>query len=215
MYRVILADPPWKYGQNRYQERRKGLSPDHKYPVMTTKDICELPISNITDKDCALFIWTTDAHLPDCMKVISAWGFEYRTIAFVWVKRYASGLPRVLVAPWTLKSTEICLLGIKGSPKRKAKNIRALIESEVIRDSQKPDEVHERIERMFGDVNRVELFARNQRAGWDVFGNQVEGSIRLPTPLALDGGDSAASEQLSTPEVLSTLQGESTPAHRK
>ena len=181
MYRVIYADPPWKYGQNRYQERRKGLSPDHKYPVMSTKDICELPVSNLADDDCALFVWTTDAHLQDCMKVISAWGFEYRTIAFVWVKRYPSGKPRVLVAPWTLKSTEICLLGIKGSPKRASKNIRALIEAEVKQDSQKPDEAHERIEKMFGEVSRLELFARRPRNGWSVFGNEVEGSIRLPT----------------------------------
>lgn len=188
MYRVILADPPWKYGQRRYQDGgRKGLAADHKYPVMSTKDICELPVSNLADGDCALFIWSTDAHLQDCMKVISAWGFEYRTIAFVWVKRYPSGKPRVMVAPWTLKSTEICLLGVKGSPKRVSKNVRALIEAEVLQDSQKPAEVRERIENMFGDVRMIELFARERRGLWDVFGNQVKGSIRLPTKRAEDG----------------------------
>jgi len=182
MYRVILADPPWRFGNRAYQDGgRPPIETDFHYPVMHTKDICTLPVKNIADENAALFIWTTDAHLPDCLQVISAWGFEYRTVAFVWVKRYSSGSPCVLVAPWTLKSTEICLLGIRGSPKRVAKNIRALVEAERTKHSKKPDEVHQRIERMFGDVSRVELFARSQRAGWDVFGNQVEGSIRLPT----------------------------------
>ena len=81
--------------------------------------------------------------------------------------------------------------------------------------SKKPDEVRNRIVELCGDLPRIELFAREKTSGWDVWGNEVESSIRLLTPLALDGGDSAASEQFPTPEVLSTLQDESTPAHRK
>lgn len=186
-YSIIYADPPWSFGSSAYQDGgRKGVPVDYHYPVMDTKDICLLPIKDIADQNSALFIWTTDAHLPDCLQVMKAWGFEYRTVAFVWVKRYSSGKPCVLVAPWTLKSTELCLLGIRGSPKRVVTNIRALVEAERTKHSKKPDEVRQRIERMFGDVSRVELFARSQTQGWDVFGNEVEGSIRLLTQRAVD-----------------------------
>ena len=179
-YQIIYADPPWKFGNRSYQDNgRKPIEPDEHYPIMNTKQICELDVEKIADKNSALFIWTTDAHLPDCLKVIEAWGFEYRTIAFVWLKKYKSWINCVLTAPWTLKSTEICLLGIKGSPKRKINNIRAFVEAERTVHSRKPEEVRKRIEKMFGEVPKIELFARQKTEGWDVWGNEVESDISL------------------------------------
>ena len=180
-FRVIVADPPWKFGNRAYQDNgRPPIEADAHYPVMTTKEICALPVREKADKDSALLMWTTDAHLPDALEVMKAWGFEYRTVAFVWLKQYHTGTPCVLVAPWTLKSTELCLLGVRGSPKRAAKNIRALIAAERTRHSKKPDEAMERIEALFGDVPRLELFARRKRHGWASWGNELANDVEMP-----------------------------------
>jgi N6-adenosine-specific RNA methylase IME4 len=178
-YQIIYADPPWKFNNRAYQDNdREPIEPNAYYKIMETQDICNLPIKNIRANDSALFIWTTDAHLPDCLQVMSAWGFEYRTIAFVWIKKYASGIPCVLVAPWTLKSTEICLLGIYGNPKRKSVNVYALIEAKRTKHSKKPNEVRNRIVKLFGDVSRIELFARERFEGWDYWGDELSNTIQ-------------------------------------
>lgn len=180
-FRVILADPPWKFGNRAYQDNgRPPIETDAHYPVMTTEEICKLPVREKADKDCALLMWTTDAHLPDALRVMESWGFEYRTVAFVWLKKYHTGTPCVLVAPWTLKSTELCLLGIRGSPKRAATNIRALIEAERTNHSKKPEQAMERIEALFGDVPRLELFARRKRHGWASWGNEIACDVEMP-----------------------------------
>ena len=173
-FSVVYADPPWKFGNRAYQDNgRPPIEPDEHYPVMTTEAICRLPVREIADKNAALLMWTTDAHLPDALAVMKAWGFEYRTVAFVWLKQYRTGTPCVLVAPWTLKSTELCLLGVRGRPKRAAHNVRALIKAQRTQHSRKPDEAMDRIEALFGDVARLELFARRARPGWTVWGNEV------------------------------------------
>ena len=124
-------------------------------------------------------------------------------------------MPNCRLASYTLSATEVCILGMRGRVPKQSYKVKQVIMSPRERHSKKPDEIRNRIVELFGDLPRIELFAREKTSGWDVWGNEVESSIRLLTPLALDGGDSAASEQFPTPEVLSTLQGESTPAHRK
>ena len=109
-----------------------------------------------------------------------AWGFDFKTVAFVWVKlnRMSNSLFWGM-GHWTRANAEICLLATKGSPKRQAKNIHQIVISHVEEHSKKPDEVRRRIEALRGDVPRVELFARQSSTGWDVWGNEVQSDISL------------------------------------
>ena len=174
-YSIIYADPPWQY-------RQKSLSgaAEHHYRTMDIEDICDLPISTITAKDSVLFLWATFPMLPEAFRVIKAWGFHYKTIEFVWLKKnrksdswfYGLGF-------WTRGNCEVCLLATKGHPKRKAANIHQLIISPIEAHSKKPDITREKIVTLMGDLPRVELFARQQTPGWDIWGNEVEDSISL------------------------------------
>ena len=187
-YQIIYADPPWNYSSKIANGNKKNgivnlkrVKISDNYPVMSIQDICNLPIQKISEKDCALFIWTTDAFLEDCIEIINAWGFKYKTVAFNWIKKEKSGIQTCYMAPWTLKSSELCLLATKGSMNKfKAKNnIRQLVEAIRGKHSEKPDEVRKRIVELFGNLSRIELFARQKTAGWDVWGNEVESDINL------------------------------------
>lgn len=162
-YNIIYADPAWKFGNSVYQDNgRKSRELNKQYDTMTINQIKELPLENISADDCALFMWVTDFHLPFAFELFKKWGFKYRTIAFVWIKKTNKGNTYVNFAPWTLKSSEICLLGMRGTMgKLKTDNtIRQLIEAERTKHSKKPMEARERIEQLFADVNRIELFRR-------------------------------------------------------
>ena len=188
-YKIIYADPAWTFGnrlRNGSPEANGTINTVHrelseKYNTMTTKDICALKVAEIADKDCVLFIWTTDAHLEEAMKVIKSWGFKYKTIGFTWLKREKSGVQSCYVGFWTLKCGEICLLATKGKMNKylKKRNVRQLVEATRGRHSEKPEEVRRRIVEMFGDIPRIELFARQKVDGWDSWGNEIESDINL------------------------------------
>ena len=122
-YNIIYADPPWRYDMNRGQ----GAAENH-YPTMSIQEICRLPIAELAAKDCALFLWVTFPQLQDAMKLFEAWGFTYKTLGFAWVKQNKSGKGFFFgMGYWTRSNVEICLLGIKGHPKRISKSISQLI----------------------------------------------------------------------------------------
>lgn len=168
-YSVIYADPPWRYHCG-------GLTrgPERHYPTMKIEDIRALPVADLAADDCALFLWATLPQLKEALSVIEAWGFKYKTTAFVWIKlnRKDSGIFWGL-GYWTRSNAEICLLALKGKPKRIATNIHQVIISHVEEHSKKPDEARRRIVALMGDVPRIELFARQAPPGWDVWGNEV------------------------------------------
>lgn len=184
-FEIIYADPPWSY----YNDMT--VLPDvttvsgvrrPPYPVMSSEDIKKLPVNDITHDNAVLLIWTTDYHLEKCLGIINAWGFTYKTIGFVWQKLNKSGSPVCFTGAYTLKSgCELCLLATKGNTKGWVvdKKIRALIQSQRQHHSKKPDEVRDKIVKLFGDRPRVELFARDVYEGWDRFGNQVESTVGL------------------------------------
>jgi len=198
-YQVIYADPPWKYGEGSFvllkggkegkgghwgdKVKNKGSNRDKEklYPTLSIDELKALPIKQIADKDCALFMWTTDFHLPHALEVLKSWGFKYSCISFVWEKQTSKGNPVNMLAPWTLKSYEICLLATRGTmgKHRKDKTIRQMVKAERIRHSQKPQEVADRIARMFPDCERIELFARDAKDGWDIWGNELPNSIEI------------------------------------
>ena len=147
---------------------------------MSIEDICTLPIADIAAKDSVLFLWATFPMLPEALRVINAWGFTFKTVAFVWLKQnkkaktwfYGMGF-------WTRSNAEICLLATKGKPKRQDNGIHQLIISPVEAHSKKPDEARDKIVRLMGDLPRVELFARQAPPGWDVWGNEIDSTISL------------------------------------
>ena len=141
---------------------------------MSISDICNLPINNIADDDCILFIWVIDPMLPEAMEVIKAWGFKYKTVAFTWVKqnKKSDGI-YMGMGYWTRANNEICLLATKGNPKRISASVRQIILERVREHSKKPDCVRDRIVELCGNLPRIELFARQKAEGWDSWGNEV------------------------------------------
>lgn len=182
-YQIIYADPPWSFSSKELQkyDGKRFTSIEKHYPVQHKDWIKKLPIKQILDKDCALFLWTTDAHIPEALEVIKAWGFKYITIVFVWEKKTKTGKTVANLGAWTMKNYEICLLATKGAmlKYKKINNIYQKVEAERTNHSKKPEKVRKNIELLFGDLSRIELFARQQTLGWDVWGNEVESDIQL------------------------------------
>ena len=167
------------YRGNGYIERH--------YPTMELGQITALPVKELADKDAILFLWTTLPMIQEALQVIKAWGFEYKTTAFVWVKlnRHRDGIFWGM-GYWTRSNVEICMLATKGHPKRVAKNIHQVIISHVEEHSKKPAEARRRIEALMGDVSKIELFARRPARGWDVWGNEVVSDIVMKESDGID-----------------------------
>jgi len=145
---------------------------------MCMEDLCSLPVGNLAERDAALFLWVTFPQLKESFRVIHAWRFTYKTAAFVWVKTNTkSGTPFWGLGSWTRSNAEVCLLAIKGHPKRISKSVHQVVLSPVERHSKKPNLVRERIVALMGDVPRIELFARKKVPGWDAWGNEVQSDV--------------------------------------
>lgn len=174
-YSIIYADPPWRYERDKV----RGAAESH-YSTMSLDEICTLPIPDIAARDSVLFLWATFPQLPEALRVIEAWGFHYKSVAFVWLKRNrrSSGWFYGL-GYWTRGNVEICLLATRGHPKRKSAAVHQLIVSPVEAHSKKPDITRSKIIELMGDVPRVELFARKKTPGWDIWGNEVDSTITL------------------------------------
>ena len=173
-YNIIYADPPWKYNG----KMMNSSVTDH-YEWSSLTDICNLPIEKIASDNCCLFMWVTMPKLNEFMDVVTAWGFEYKSCAFVWVKMNKKATDTYFMGQgrWTRANSEICILATKGKPKRLSASVRQLIVSPIRKHSQKPDETRDRIITLVGDLPRIELFARNYTPGWDVWGDEVEGGV--------------------------------------
>jgi len=167
-YNIIYADPPWNY-EDKLNHHGGGAG--SHYDEMSLKEICDLPIKNLIADDCTLFIWGTWPQLREVNTVISCWGFNYKTIGFVWLKEYSNGKMVNGMGNWTRGNTEFCLIGTSGKPKRINNNISQILKTIPKQHSQKPDIIREKIVQLMGDLPRIELFARTKIHGWDVWGN--------------------------------------------
>jgi len=187
-YGAILADPPWHF--KTYNEKGRKRSPDWKpfkgspsqhYDTMATDDIAALPVADLAADDSCLFMWISWPMLPDAMDLISAWGFQYKTCGFDWMKAHAGQLDMLRedsdvlmgMGYWTRANTEPCLLATRGKPKRLSAAVRQGIIEPRREHSRKPDCVHGRIQQLVAGPY-LELFARAPRSGWDVWGNQTD-----------------------------------------
>ena len=178
-YNIIYADPPWDYKFGKSSSRYIK----NKYQTMSLEQICKLPVKNITDDNAILLIWITFPKLDWAFPVIKAWGFEYKTIFINWVKTYKNGNIFMGCGYYTRSNSEVCLLAKKGKGlDRKTHNINSVLHSPYLGHSKKPPEVRDKIVELFGDLPRIELFARPPKdrlfedksfEGWDVWGNEV------------------------------------------
>ena len=175
-YRVILADPPWWYSNRSANHiTRFGGGARAHYEVMRDSEILAMAdfVKNLAAADCALFLWSTCPRLDFAIEVVNAWGFRYATVAFHWLKTNRRGEPIYGPGHYTGSNLEVVLLGIKGKMTPNVRLVPSAIIHPRLRHSEKPQLVHRRIERMYGDVPRIELFARHRVAGWDAWGHEV------------------------------------------
>ena len=170
-YAILYCDPPWDYDR----KVGSGIARDH-YQTMNIRELYELPVGEIADKDSILFLWVTFPMLKEALALIERWGFRYKTCAFNWVKRnkkadsYYFGL-----GFWTRTNAEVCLLATKGHPHRVSKKVPQVCDARIMEHSRKPPEIRERIVELCGDQPRIELFAREKAEGWDALGNEIDG----------------------------------------
>lgn len=179
-YGAILADPPWKFehwGKTFVCDR----DPENHYPLMTMEMLFGLPVAELAAPDCVLFMWVTWPMLTHGLKTIEAWGFTYKTCGFAWVKADNTQVDffqeelkaEMKLGYWTRANSEVCLLATRGKPKRINADVRQAIVAPSREHSRKPDGIHERIERLVAGPY-LELFARQKREGWSVWGNQTD-----------------------------------------
>lgn len=185
-FTVIYADPPWAF--KVYSGKGKQRSAERHYDTASLDDIKAIPVGNLAARDCALFLWCVMPELPGALDVIRAWGFEYKTVAFVWVKTNENdkfvdldgGGLHWGMGYWTRANVELCLLATKGAPKRLDKGVHQIAISPVGKHSRKPDKVQERIEQLLGPPSgetHLELFGRRTTPRWAVWGNEVDRNL--------------------------------------
>lgn len=167
-YNIIYADPPWRYWEGG--QKNQSLH----YGTMTIDDICKLPVKDIADKDCILFLWVTYPILREAFKVIESWGFEYSTAGFVWIKKNKNAdTPFIGCGSWTRANSELCLIAARGNVVRLDASVSQIIESPIEEHSKKPTITRELITRLVGKLPRIELFSRQSVDGWDCWGNEI------------------------------------------
>ena len=172
-YNIIYADPPWQF--SAWSNKAHKHVSKH-YSTMTIQKIMELPVEQIAADNAVLFLWTTFPMLPLALETIKVWGFTYKTCAFTWVKQNKKS-PTLFwgMGYYTRSYAEVCLLATKGKPlPRISHKVHSVIVSPVEEHSKKPSEARARITQLFGDIPRIELFARQQAEGWDCFGNETD-----------------------------------------
>lgn len=163
LYDVIYADPPWRYGFSRSKSRKI----ENQYPTMTVEEICALEVP--AKEDAVLYLWATAPKLREALRVMDAWGFEYKTHA-VWDKE------KIGMGYWFRGQHELLLVGTKGhfSPPRveaRSCSVFRIPRSQI--HSRKPEVIRDLIMNWFPDADRLEMFARERVDGWDAWGNEV------------------------------------------
>jgi len=180
-YRIILCDPPRSYRNYGYAKTKSGCRAKRgcrkEYPTMTTEQISNLPISNICDDNCYLFLWATGPLMDECISEVKAWGFDYYGIAFTWIKTNKRKTDTLFwgMGNVTRSNPEYVLLGRKGKIERASASVHSVVMAPIDKHSRKPNEIRERIVRLFPSSSRIELFAREKVSGWDSIGLDIDG----------------------------------------
>lgn len=177
-YQIIYADPPWSYFNGNVPQG--GVNA--QYPTMKLEDIKKLPVDKISADISVLLLWATFPQLQEALEVMRVWGFKYKTLGFSWIKTNKDGTPFFGIGYYAKSNAEVCLLGVKGNAHSlvKSNKISSVILHPKTKHSTKPAVVREKIVDLFGDLPRVELFARERIDGWDAWGNDVVSDAIFP-----------------------------------
>lgn len=197
-FKAIVADPPWRFKtwnkatsvKARDSSKSARVGAVVHYSTMTIEDISALPVGDLAADDCCLFLWASWPMLKDALAVLDRWEFEYKTCAFDWMKAHTEQMDMFRddadalmgMGYWTRANSEPCLLATRGKPRRKCADVRMGVIEPRREHSRKPDCVNGRIERLV-DGPYLDLFARVERPGWTVWGNQV-GKFSIPSVAA-------------------------------
>lgn len=194
-YNLIYLDPAWEYKVR--SPKGKGRSAENHYPVLTADEMKKLPMADIAAKNCAMVMWTTYPMLPQALELGTAWGFKFSTVLFTWAKLNKRAKVRQLTVDhptnWfmgmgytTRANPEIALYFTRGKPQICSHSVRNLVVTPIEGHSKKPDRIYGDLEQLFGDVPRIEIFARQQWTKWDAIGNEIDGQdIRDALPLRI------------------------------
>lgn len=168
-YRVIYADPPWRYNDRCVTGGVQGGGVEiNHYPTMSIEELCQIPISEISEQNAVLFIWVTSPLLEDVFKIINAWGFKYKT-SFIWDKVSHN------MGHYNSVRHELLLICTKGSCTPDNLKLFDSVQSiEKTEHSKKPEEFRTIIETLYTYGNKIELFSRIKSDGWDNYGNQIQ-----------------------------------------
>lgn len=191
-YEIIYADPAW-----RYTDRFIPTGAEAQYETTDLQGLCKLPVHELAAEHSCLFMWATWPLLFDALTLMTCWGFNYKNCAFDWIKvNKVKPTPFIGLGHWTRGNSEICLLGVRGKPKRLDAAVRQIVEEDerlvcakLGRHSAKPPVIRDRILQLLGDRPAIELFAREKVPGWDCWGNEVppETSVQLKAPEVPNG----------------------------
>jgi N6-adenosine-specific RNA methylase IME4 len=183
-YGAILADPPWHFEAWASPPYGNGRDAKSHYQTMKEDEIAAVRVADFAADNCVLFMWACWPMIQQTFRIIDAWGFKFKTCGFCWVKADATQIemfeeeitPDMLLGYWTRSNSEVCLLATRGNPKRTATDVRQAIIAPRREHSRKPDGIHERL--VTGPY--LELFARQERPGWDCWGNETDKFTQAP-----------------------------------
>jgi len=176
-YEIIYTDPPWQYKSSDNLAETSLLNKDENfhYPTMPLEEIMKIDVPS--SDSCLMFMWVVNPMLDDGIELLKHWGFEFSTVGFMWHKQRANP------GYYTMSSIEMVIIGKKGKipEPRGARNVKQFLSQTRGKHSEKPQEIRERIVEMFPTQDKLEMFARVQADGWDIWGNEFNTSdIDLP-----------------------------------
>ena len=173
-YNIIYADPPWSYKDKRDKHPRLCGGATVHYDTMSMEDLKQLPVQDISDDNCYIFMWATFPNLQEALDLMKIWGFKYKTLGFSWIKtNKVNGKPFFGIGYYMKSNCEVCLMGLKGKPFKVSNSISSVLIEPREEHSKKPDITRDNIVKFCGDVPRIELFARERINGWDSWGNEI------------------------------------------
>lgn len=178
-YQIIYADPPWSFSNKKTGGSMKSGAAA-QYNTMTIDQLKLLDVQSFCADDCVLVMWYVSSQPQEAIDLCKAWGFTIKNMnGFIWVKLTQMFLQFFGMGFWTRAGAECAIIATKGKPKRNSAGVRQVRLAVIGEHSEKPDMFRRDIEKLCGDVPRLEMFARTASPGWDVFGNEVEGSISI------------------------------------
>lgn len=169
-YDLIMADPPWSF--SNYSEKGELKNAKAHYPCQDLRWIASLPVADLASDNCLLWLWATNPMLPDALHVMAEWGFTFKTAGH-WAKTTKNGKLAFGTGYVLRCAGEPFLIGTRGKPET-ARNVRSVVMGPLREHSRKPDEAFAAAEQLMPDAKRLELFSRQARPGWSVWGNETE-----------------------------------------